>query len=74
MGSTADIAVIELLNGTFSYLDASDGKIIGDKKLQIGMTLFGGNIVYNPYGIGKAEWTNIPEDSNYWENPSGQNY
>ena len=63
-----------MLNGTFGYLDARGGKLTGNKKLRIGMTLCGGNIVYNPYGIGETEWINIPEDSSYWVNPSGQNW
>ena len=74
IGSTADIAVIELLKGKFSYVDSDGGKIWGDKKLQIIMTLFGGNIVFDPYGVSCPEWENIPKDSSYWENPSGLKY
>ena len=74
VGSTADIAVTELLNGKFSYVDTNGGKIRGDKKLQIIMTLFGGNIVFDPYGVSYPEWQNIPKDSNYWVIPSGQKW
>ena len=74
VGAAADIAVIELLSGEFSYLDTGGGKIKGDKKLRIVMTLFGGDVVFDPYGISYPEWENIPKGSRYWINPSGQNW
>ena len=74
IGSTADIAVTELLNGKFSYVDTNGGKIRGDKKLQIIATLFGGDIVFDPYGVSCPEWESIPKNSSYWETPSGQKW
>ena len=44
----------------------------GNKKLQCAMTLSGGDIVYDPYGYSSPVWQNIPKDSDYWVNPSGQ--
>ncbi len=73
-GNTADIAVIEQLNGKFSYVDSGGGKIRGDKKLQIIMTLFAGNIVFDPYGVSCPEWESIPKDSSYWITPTGQKW
>ena len=73
-GSTADIAVIEVINGNISYLDTGGGKIKGNKELRSIMTIFGGKIVFDPYGISFPEWETIPKDSDYWVNPSGQNW
>jgi dihydroorotase len=72
VGATADIAVIEKLSGKFTYVDSGGGKIDGDKKLQIVMTLFGGSIVFDPYGVSAQYWEDVPEDARYWETPSGQ--
>jgi dihydroorotase len=72
VGSTADIAVIKLINGKFTYLDTSGGKIDGDKKLECVMTLFGGRVVFDPGGLSYPYWENIPKDDRYWINYTGQ--
>ena len=74
IGSAADIAVIEKTAGTFSYVDTGGGTLTGSSKLQIVMTLFGGEIVFDPTGVGGHEWKSIPHDNEYWKNPSGQNW
>jgi dihydroorotase len=67
VGSTADIAVFEMLKGRFSFRGSGGGKIVGDRKLQCVMTLFGGEIVYDhPYGLSIPLWEDIPKDSEYW--------
>ncbi|MBT4485232.1 MAG: amidohydrolase/deacetylase family metallohydrolase [Candidatus Latescibacteria bacterium] len=71
-GSIADIAVFEQLKGNFTYLDTSGGGFRSDKKLQSIMTLFSGNVGFDPYGLSYPAWENIPKDSRYWVNPSGQ--
>ena len=73
VGSIADIAVIEQVAGNFRYVDTGGGTIIGDKKLQIIMTVFDGEIVFDPYGISAENWETISRDSNYWKNPTGFN-
>lgn len=75
VGSTADIAVFEMLKGNFAYRGSSGGKIQGDKKLQCVMTLFGGEIVYDhPYGLSIPLWQNIPRDSRYWVDTNKQKW
>ncbi len=75
VGSTADIAVFEMVRGEFSYLGTGGGKINGDRKLQCVMTLFGGKIVYDhPYGLSYPYWEDIPKDSSYWVNPNKQKW
>ena len=74
VGQTADIAVFELLKGDFSFIDTSGGKNYGDKKIFNIMTLSGGKIAYDPYGVSYPYWENTPKNSAYWVNPSGQNF
>jgi len=75
VGSTADIAVFEMLKGNFAYRGSSGGKIQGDRKLQCVMTLFGGEIVYDhPYGLSIPLWQNIPRDSRYWVDTNKQKW
>ena len=75
VGSTADIAVFEMLSGNFSFRGTGGGKINGDKKLQCVMTLFDGNIVYDhPYALSFPLWEDIPKDSRYWVNPNKQRW
>jgi dihydroorotase len=69
VGSTADIAVLELLEGEFGYTDIGNGKINGDKKLQIVMTIFGGKIVFDPSGVSYPLWQNITKNHRYWSKP-----
>ena len=75
VGSTADIAVFEMLKGKFSYLGSGGGKIVGDKKLQCVMTMFGGKILYDhPYGLSYPLWQDIPKDSRYWADTTRQKW
>ena len=70
VGSEADIAVIEMLRGKFSYADCGRAKMTGDKKLQCVFTLRGGDIVYDPSGLSMPEWEDAPP--RYWVNPALQ--
>ncbi|MFC1692748.1 amidohydrolase family protein [Candidatus Latescibacterota bacterium] len=74
VGSPADIAVIELLEGDFTYLDTSGGRLRGDEKLQATMAVFDGNVVFDPTGLSYPYWEDIPKESEYWVNNSGQHY
>ena len=71
VGSTADIAVFEILDGKFSYTDVRGGKNYGSEKLHNIMTLMGGEIVSDPFALGGLYWKDI-KDKNYWVNESGQ--
>ncbi|MBN1293500.1 MAG: amidohydrolase/deacetylase family metallohydrolase [Candidatus Latescibacteria bacterium] len=72
VGHTADVAVFEVLKGDFSYVDTSGGKNFGDQKIYNILTLSGGKIGFDPYGLSYPYWENAPKDSAYWVNPSGQ--
>ena len=39
IGTTADVAVLELLHGEFEYFDAHDIKFIGSQKINAAITI-----------------------------------
>jgi dihydroorotase len=56
IGKEADIAVLEQLNGSFSYIDCGFARMDGKSKLVARMTVRAGRIVYDPSGLSMAEW------------------
>ncbi|MCZ2151080.1 MAG: amidohydrolase/deacetylase family metallohydrolase [Bryobacterales bacterium] len=75
VGSTADIAVFEILKGKFAFLGSFGGKIVGNQKLQCVLTMFGGKILYDhPYGLSVPLWQDIPKDSRYWADTTRQKF
>ncbi len=75
VGSTADLAVLEIVKGKFAYLGSGGGKIVGNQKIQCAMTMFGGKILYDhPYGLSVPLWQDIPKDSPYWGDKTKQKY
>jgi dihydroorotase len=75
VGSTADIAVLEIVKGKFAYLGSGGGKIVGNQKIQCVMTMFGGKIVYDhPYGLAVPLWQDIPKSSRYWADTTKQKF
>jgi dihydroorotase len=74
-GSTADIAVLEIMKGKFAYLGSGGGKIEGNQKIQCVMTMFGGKILYDhPYGLSVPLWQDIPKSSRYWADTTLQKF
>jgi len=71
VGKDADIAVLELMKGHFSYVDCGVARMDGNVQLTARMTIRAGRIVYNPSGLGMVEWEKarpqyftIPDRSN----------
>jgi dihydroorotase len=56
VGKEADIAVLEQLNGNFSYIDCGLARMDGKVKLVARMTVRAGRIVYDPSGLSMVEW------------------
>ena len=56
VGKEADIAVLEQLNGSFSYIDCGFARMDGKAKLVARMTVRAGKIVYDPSGLSMVEW------------------
>ncbi len=55
-GSPADIAVLALDDGDFTYVDCERTTMQGTQRLRCEMTIYGGDIVYNPSGRGLTTW------------------
>ena len=69
-GSEADVAILELQRGEFSFRDCGYARIDGDRKLDCVMTLRAGQIVYERDGHALPHWRDAPEP--YWRLPDTQ--
>lgn len=56
VGKDADIAVLELAKGHFSYIDCGVARMDGNLKLTARMTVRAGRISYDPSGLSMVEW------------------
>jgi len=56
VGSEADVAVFQVLQGHFSYSDNGDARLDGNVKLEPLMTIRTGHILYDPTGLSMVEW------------------
>jgi dihydroorotase len=56
VGKEADIAVLELKKGHFSYTDCGVARLDGNVKLEARMTVRAGRISYDPSGLSMVEW------------------
>jgi len=69
-GAEADIAVLELQRGEFSYRDCGYARLDADRKLECVLTLRAGRIVYERDGQALPHWRDAPEP--YWRLPELQ--
>lgn len=69
-GAEADIAVLELQRGEFSYRDCGYARLDADRKLDCVLTLRAGRIVYERDGQALPHWRDAPEP--YWRLPELQ--
>jgi dihydroorotase len=68
-GVIADIAVLELRQGRFGFLDSGHGKLIGDKKLFCVLTVRDGEVVWDTAGLTQPDWkTAGPPSEPYYSN------
>lgn len=63
----ADIAVLKVQEGQFSYADSGHARMNGNKRLECIMTIRGGQIVYDPMALAMPLWETAPRA--YWESP-----
>lgn len=56
VGSDADIAVLQELQGHFGYIDCGYARMDGNVKLIARMTVRAGRILYDPSGLSMVEW------------------
>lgn len=71
VGSAADVAVLQELHGSFSYVDCGDARMTGNVKLLARMTIRAGRIVYDPSGLSMVEWERARKQ--YFTPPELQN-
>jgi dihydroorotase len=69
-GAEADVAVLEVRRGEFSYQDCGYARIDADRKLECVLTLRAGRIVYERDGQALPHWRDAPEP--YWRIPELQ--
>ncbi|HTT23420.1 MAG TPA: amidohydrolase/deacetylase family metallohydrolase [Candidatus Sulfotelmatobacter sp.] len=55
-GKDADIAVLELMKGHFSYIDCGVARMDGEVRLVARMTIRAGRISYDPSGLSMVQW------------------
>ncbi len=60
-GSDADIAVLNLHEGDFAFVDCGKTRFPATQKLACALTLRAGEIVYNPDGLGLPTWDEAGE-------------
>ena len=63
-GAEADIAVLRLDDGQFSFTDCGKARYLGTQKLSCQLTLRAGQAVYDPFGMTMQEWMMAP--AAYW--------
>jgi dihydroorotase len=56
IGKDADIAVLDLMHGHFSYIDSGVAKMDANVRLVALMTIRAGRISYDPSGLSMVEW------------------
>ena len=67
VGAEADVAVFNLVEGDFTFVDCGRAKMKGTHKFECVMTLRAGEIVFDPSGLSMPEWPDAPEG--YWKLP-----
>jgi dihydroorotase len=67
VGKDADIAVLELMKGHFSYIDCGVARMDGNDRLVARMTIRAGHILYDPSGLSMVEWDKAR--SQYFSSP-----
>ena len=56
VGKEADIAVLDLMKGHFSYIDCGVAKMDSNVQLAARMTIRGGRILWDPSGLSMVPW------------------
>ena len=67
VGAEADVAVFNMLDGDFTFVDCGRAKMKGTQKFDCVMTLRAGEIVFDPSGLSMPLWPDAP--AAYWKLP-----
>ena len=55
-GAVADIAVFDLQEGEFGFIDSGGYRMEGNQKLECELTIRAGKVVYDLNGISRPPW------------------
>ncbi len=64
-GSVADIALVEIRNGKFGFLDADHARLPADRRLNCVLTVRNGAIVWDSEGLFATDWQKAGPYSNF---------
>ncbi|MCB0188139.1 MAG: hypothetical protein KDE31_27915, partial [Caldilineaceae bacterium] len=67
VGAEADVALFQLQEGEFGFVDCGKAKLVGTQKLECKMTLRAGKIVFDAEGLSMPLWPEAP--AAYWQLP-----
>jgi dihydroorotase len=57
VGAEADMAVVNVRQGKFGFIDVGGGKMMGDRKLECELTVKAGQVMWDLNGISRPLWT-----------------
>jgi dihydroorotase len=55
-GACADVAVLELREGEFGFVDCGRARMRGGQRLECQMTIRGGEVLWDPNGLSLLDW------------------
>jgi dihydroorotase len=64
-GGLADIAVIEVQQGRFGFLDSGLGRLRGTRRLRAILTIREGRVVWDSEGLSRTDWSKAGPYTNY---------
>lgn len=64
-GGIADIAVLEIEEGEFAFMDSGKAKHIGNRRIKAALTVRAGEIVWDLPGLASEEYSNVGPYSNF---------
>lgn len=64
-GGLADLAVIEIQQGRFGFLDADHRRLRGDRRMRAILTMRAGRVVWDSEGVSRTDWSYVGPYSNY---------
>lgn len=65
VGGVADLAVLELRNGTFAFLDSGHAKLTAGKEVRCVLTVRDGVVVWDSEGLSLTHWRDAGPYSNF---------
>jgi dihydroorotase len=60
-GAEADMAILDLLEGDFGFVDSGRARLTGRQRLQCALTLRAGELVWDRNGLTRPDWNSIGE-------------